>query len=212
MKATLAFVKLNLKLALRERPVLFFNYIFPLVFFFFFAQFMHASSGSITQIVTMVLVIGVFGNGLFGAGIRSVADREANILRRYKVAPISPLPILFASIITGWILYLPTVVLLIALSHLLYHMALPLALVSLLLFISIGAMVFRSIGLIIAAVANSTAESTIMVQLLYMPMLFFSGTTIPMSVLPGWLQIAAQFLPSAYLLSGLQGIMLQQES
>ena len=59
---------------------------------------------------------------------------------------------------------------------------------------------------------NSTAESTILVQLLYMPMLFFSGTTIPSRILPNWLQIAAQFLPSAYLLSGLQAIVLQQES
>ena len=30
----------------------------------------------------MVVVIGVLGNGLFGAGIRAVQERELNILRR----------------------------------------------------------------------------------------------------------------------------------
>jgi len=45
----------------------------------------------------MVTVIGILGNGLFGAGIRAVQERETNILRRYKVAPISPLPLLVAS-------------------------------------------------------------------------------------------------------------------
>ena len=39
-----------------------------------------------------MLVIGVLGNGLFGAGMRAVMDREAGILRRFKVTPITPLP------------------------------------------------------------------------------------------------------------------------
>jgi len=38
------------------------------------------------------------GNGFFGAGIRAVQEREQNILRRYKVTPITPLPILGASL------------------------------------------------------------------------------------------------------------------
>ena len=49
----------------------------------------------------MVLVIGILGNGLFGAGMRAVQEREENILRRYKVAPITPVPMLVASMVTG---------------------------------------------------------------------------------------------------------------
>ena len=37
MNAFLAFLKIDLKLALRNRAVLFFNYLFPLMFFFIFA-------------------------------------------------------------------------------------------------------------------------------------------------------------------------------
>ena len=71
--------------------MIFFNYLFPLIFFFVFAQAYRASEGGvITQVVTMVSVIGILGNGLFGAGMRAVQERENNILRRYKVAPISP--------------------------------------------------------------------------------------------------------------------------
>ena len=36
MKAFLAFLKIDLKLARRNRAVLFFNYLFPLMFFFIF--------------------------------------------------------------------------------------------------------------------------------------------------------------------------------
>ena len=57
--------------------------------------------------------------------MRSVADREANILRRFKVTPISPLPILVAAMASGWLLYLPVPILLVALAHFLYAMPLP---------------------------------------------------------------------------------------
>jgi len=73
MKAFLALLKIDLKLASRNRAVLFFNYFFPLAFFFIFAQMFGANQGSaILQVVAMVIVLGILGNGLFGAGMRAV--------------------------------------------------------------------------------------------------------------------------------------------
>src|SRR6516225_9564530 len=95
MKPYLALIKIDLKLAMRNRTVLFFNWLFPLIFFFIFAQSSHAEQGgAITEIVAMVATIGVIGNGLFGAGMRAAQERENNTLRRYKVTPIGPLPLL----------------------------------------------------------------------------------------------------------------------
>src|ERR1700730_7847783 len=110
IKSFLAHAEINLKLTYRDRTVIFFNYLFPLIFFFIFAQLFHAEQGgAIIQVLTMVLSIGILGSGFFGAGIRAVQEREANILRRFKVAPITPVPLLLASIVMGVILYLPTV-------------------------------------------------------------------------------------------------------
>lgn len=213
MKAYLALIKITLKLAMRERSVLFFNYLFPLIFFFAFGQFMGAKAGgTLTRVISMVLVIGVLGSGLFGAGMRTVAEREANILRRYKVTPISPLPILVANIVSGWVLYMPAVLLILGLSHFIYGMPWPANTGSLLLLVSVGICTFRALGLIIASVANSMAESNILIQLLYMPMLFISGATIPISLMPSYMQAAAQFLPASYLNSGIQRILLRGET
>ena len=80
--------------------MLFFNYLFPFIFFFAFAELFHAGTGEgIAYFVGTVLTMGILGNGLWGAGMRSVQDREANILRRFKVTPISPLPLLVASMV-----------------------------------------------------------------------------------------------------------------
>src|SRR5258708_2304527 len=92
MKAFLAFLKIDLKLARRNRAVLFFNYLFPLIFFFAFGFAFGRYGSGILLVVTMVTTIGILGTGFFGAGMRAVQEREENILRRYKVAPITPLP------------------------------------------------------------------------------------------------------------------------
>lgn len=50
------------------------------------------------------------------------------------------------------------------------------------------------------------------VQMLYMPMMFLSGAAIPASLLPRWTQTLAQFIPASYLVSGIEGISVQHES
>jgi imidazolonepropionase-like amidohydrolase/ABC-type multidrug transport system permease subunit len=212
MKAYQALIALDLKLALRQRSVIFFNYLFPLIFFFVFAQAFHAERGSaMTVVLAMVIIIGILGNGLFGAGIRAVQEREANILRRYKVTPISPIPLLVASTVTGWILFLPYVLLMFALAHFAYGMPWPINLRALLILVTLGIVGFRAIGLILAAVANSMAESQILVQLIYLPMLFLSGATFPTSLFPPWLLEVTQFLPATYLVTGVQSMLLRRE-
>ncbi len=213
MNAFLALLKIDLKLASRNRAVLFFNYFFPLIFFFVFAQMFDAHQGSaILQVVTMVIVLGILGNGLFGAGMRAVQEREENVLRRYKVTPITPVPLLAASMITGVVLFAPSVILILFLAHQFYGMAVPGHLVSLLLFVCLGAIAFRSLGLIIAAVVNSSQESNILIQPIYMAMLFLSGATIPITYMPHWLQNITQFIPATYLMTGIGGIMQRGET
>lgn len=214
MKAYLALTQTWLRLALRDKQVLFFNYLFPLIFFFFFAMMLRAERGGavITMIVTNVLVIGVLGNGFFGAGIRAVQDREQNILRRFKVAPITPLPMLGASLTIGLLLFVPSILLTFGLARVLYGMTLPARPLSVLVFLLVGAAAFRAMGLIIAAVSNSVGESNLLVQCLYMPMMFLSGAMFPTSVMPRWTQTLSTFVPSSYLVSGVQSIVTQGDT
>jgi imidazolonepropionase-like amidohydrolase/ABC-type multidrug transport system permease subunit len=212
MKPYKALIALDLKLALRQKSVIFFNYLFPLIFFFIFGQAMHAERGAaMTVVISMVLIIGILGNGLFGAGIRAVQEREANILRRYKVTPITPAPLLVASIVTGWILYMPNVILIFTLAHFLYGMPWPQSMPSILIFTTIAICGFRSIGLILASVVNSMQESQLLVQLIYLPMLFLSGATFPLAMFPAWLLIITQFVPATYMVTGIQGMLLRNE-
>lgn len=213
MKAILAQIRMNLRLTRRDPSVLFFGYAFPLIFFFVFAiAFRAEQGGAIAQVVASVVVIGILGNGLFGGGIRMVMDREANILRRFKVAPITALPILISSLVVSLVTYLPSVLLMFAIAHFYYKMPVPQEWPSLALFIVLAIVAFRALGGIVASVANSMQESQIIIQMMYFPMMFLSGATFPLTFFPNWLQIVSQFIPSTHLFTGVQGILLRKES
>ena len=213
MRAYIAFFRNNMRLTMRDRSVLFFNYLFPLIFFFAFVELFHAGTGQgVAYFVGTVLTMGILGNGLWGAGMRAVQEREGNILRRFKVTPISPLPILVASMLSGWLPYLPVIALIAGLAHTMYAMPLPAHLISLVAMASLGVCAFRAIGLILAAVTNTMAEANILIQVLYMPMLFLSGVTIPLSILPAWAQTLAEFMPATYLVTGFQGIFFRNQT
>ncbi len=103
-------------------------------------------------------------------------------------------------------------ILIVLLAHVIYSMPYPGQPISFFVFVSLGVLAFRALGSIIASVVNSMQESQILIQILYFPMLLLSGATIPLAVMPIWLQIVAQFIPSTYLATGLQGILLGQET
>jgi imidazolonepropionase-like amidohydrolase len=83
--------------------------------------------------------------------------------------------------------------------------------VAVLVFITVAVAGFRSIGLIIASVVNSMQESQLIVQLIYLPMLFLSGATFPLSMFPPWLLTITQFVPATYMVTGIQGMLLRSE-
>jgi ABC-type multidrug transport system permease subunit len=209
MKQYLAIIAMDIKLALRLRAVIFFNYLFPMIFFFTFATVLRGESGAMTFVVTMSVTLGVLGSGFFGAGIRAIQERELGILRRYKVTPITPAPLLVGSMVTGWAIFIPYIVLLLLMAHFLYQMPLPSHFFELLVFISLGLIAFRSLGLVIASVANTMQEGTILVQLFYFPMLLLSGATFPADKFPKVMRIIHNFVPATYLVQGMRNMMLK---
>ena len=209
MKIYLALIKIDLKLALRMRSVIFFNYLFPLMFFFIFASLFggRKDPNAMIRVLAMVIPLGVVGNGLFGAGMRAIQEREMGILRRYKVTPITPAPLLVASMVTAWFVFIPYILVVLSISHFYYHLPWPSNWGSLLIFITLGLVAFRSLGMVIASTANNMQEGQILIQLCYFPMIFLSGATIPTEIFPPILRTISNFVPSTYLVRGIREML-----
>jgi ABC-type polysaccharide/polyol phosphate export permease len=212
-RAFRALLRVDLRLTFRKRAVLFFNYLVPIATFFVLCELLHADRDPsvASRVVTRLLVVGAVANGFFGAGMRAVQEREADILRRFKAAPIGPLPILCASLLSGVVLFVPAAACVLALGRVVYGMPLPESMPALALLIGLGVVAFRAVGLIVASVVSSTQESQIMMQLLYVPMLLLSGVTIPIEALPAWAARASRLLPTAALFSGFKAVFFRGE-
>lgn len=213
MKAYIALLRIDLLLTLRKPSVFFFNYAVPIASFFAFAELLHADRNPriAARIVATLLVVGAIANGFFGAGMRAVQEREADILRRFKAAPIGPLPILCASLASGVALYVPAAALVFALAHFIYGAPVPPSVGSLVVLMLLGVLAFRALGLIVASAVRGTQESQIFMQLLYVPMLLLSGATVPAANLPAWAVRVGRLTPSAALYTGFEGIFFRGE-
>ena len=214
MKAYIEFIKHEIRMSRRHPVALIVTLLFPVAYFIVFAEVFHLRKTPVSagSFMCMSLVVGILGNGLWAAGMRAVSERENNILRRFRVLPISPMPILCASIIGGWLVFFVLVPILCIVAWGVYRVTIPAHFMSFLVFVSLAMMAFRAMGLIVASGSNSAQEATVLMQFLYIPMLFLSGATMPLAMLPGWLQTLSRFTPGYELLSGTQSIFVGGQS
>jgi len=80
-------------------------------------------------------------------------------------------------------------------------------LLSLFVLVTVGTVSFASLGLVVASVTNTMQETQVLNQLIWLPLIFLSGATLPIAYLPKVAQGVAVFLPATYLVTGLQGAM-----
>jgi hypothetical protein len=76
--------------------------------------------------------------------------------------------------------------------------------------VTFGITTFAALGLIVASVTNTMQETQLINQLLWWAFLLLSGATIPLPILPGWLQQVALFVPATYLVAGFQTVMINR--
>jgi ABC-2 type transport system permease protein len=181
------------------------------VFFFLYGSvFAKGNPQIVTLLMGPVLSLTVMGT-FWGLSMQLVTWREQGILRRFRLAPITPAEMIASSIIANYALILPTVLLELVLARFVYRVSGFGNLPSLFVLVVLGITSFGALGLIIASVTNTMQETQIINQLLWFAFLFLSGATVPLAVLPHIVQRIGLFLPATYLVSGLQRGMVQNE-
>jgi len=195
---------MRVRLALRNKMFFFFSFGMPLVFFFLYAAvFAKSDPMQVAYLLGPVLGLNVMGS-FWGLSAALVMFREQGILRRFHVSPVTELDMLLSSICANYALALPTVLVELLLARFMFHVPTLGNISSLWLLISIGIISFGSLGLVIASVTNTMQETQVLNQLLWLPLIFLSGATIPFMFLSNAVQHIALFLPATYLVHGLK--------
>jgi ABC-2 type transport system permease protein len=204
IRNTWILTKIRVRLAMRNRTFLFFSLIMPLGFLFFFVTiFSKGDTAWTAYILGAILTMTVMGS-FWGLSVQLVMFREAGILRRFRLAPLGAGPMLASSILSNYILVLPSVAIEILVTKFALHMQGWGNLWAIFLLVTIGSATFSSFGLIVASVTNTMQETQVINQVIWTAFLFLSGATVPLARFPHWIQGASLFMPATYLATGLE--------
>ena len=198
----------RVRLALRNRIFIFFSLVMPLGFLFLYmVAFVQGNLRAVPYLLGAVLGLTVMGS-FWGLSVQLVMWREQGILRRFRLAPVGAGAMISSSIISNYFLMWPTVIIEFLVARWIFKMNTWGNLWDIFLLITVGTATFAALGLIVASVTNTMQETQVINNVIWFAFLFLSGATIPLFLLPGWIQRVALFLPATFLVSGLESAML----
>ncbi len=209
MKHFLTLTRMRIQLTLRNKMFLFFSVIMPFGFFFLYAGvFAKGVPHVVRFFLGPVIALAVMGS-FWGLSAALVTFREQGILRRFHVTPVTASDMLASSIVANYVLTLPTVAAELLFARLIFHVTDFGNLLSFTVLVTVGVVSFASMGLIVASVTNTMQETQVLNQLIWLPLIFLSGATMPLPYLPKVAQSFGVFLPATYLVWGLQDAIFQ---
>lgn len=213
MKRYGVLLKNELKLNIRDMNMVIFAIAMPLAVlvvlgFLYGAKpaFPGADYTFLEQSFGAVCTISICAGGLMGLPLVVSEYREKKILKRFHVTPVSP-ALLLGVELTIYMLYCAvSLVTLAVTARLIWGMTLRGSAAGFLASWLLTMVSTLSIGLLVGGLAKNAKQAGVMASLMYFPMLLFSGTTLPLEVMPPALRRVVELFPLT------QGITLMKNT
>lgn len=201
MKRFFTFLKTELRLSVRDMNMVIFAVIMPLIVFVILGivnggkpAYDGADYTFLEQSFGAVGAIAICASGLMGLPLAVSGLRELKILKRLRVTPVSPVFILGIELLM-YVIYCAVSLATLAVAALLFGVKLHGSLLAFLGSWLLTMLSTLSIGMLVGGVAKDTKQASIIASILYFPMLVFSGTTLPIEVMPKAMQKIVGFFP-----------------
>ncbi len=201
MKRFFIFLKTELRLSIRDMNMVIFAVIMPLIVFVILGMVNGAKPAYdgadytfLEQSFGAVGAIAICASGLMGLPLAVSGLREMKILKRLRVTPVSPLLILSAEL-AMYIIYCAVSLATLSVAALLWGVRLHGSLLAFLGSWALTMLSTLSVGMLVGGVAKDTKQASVIASVLYFPMLVFSGTTLPIEVMPTAMQKIVSIFP-----------------
>jgi ABC-2 type transport system permease protein len=205
--------QIDIKLYLREPSGMFFTLIFPVGMMLLLGALNgnapHKDWGGYGMIDLMLpgyIALIIATTGLPALIITMAAARERGILRRLRATPLFPQTILTAQVLTLLIMTMIGVSILILTARLVWHVRFDGNPFSVFVAFLLGSFSFFSLGFVLAGFASTARTGLMLSNIVFYPMIFLSGATIPVEAFPKWLHRYMQLLPLYHVVSLVKGL------
>jgi ABC-2 type transport system permease protein len=183
--------RVEVKLLLREGSF-FITMVIPLFVLVIFGISVEGSD-TVLPAITMAIVVAL--KALYEVPTSLGTYRERGILRRLSTTPASPAALLAAQLVVQLLLMAATVAILLGVATFALGLGLPRHGLWAMLAFVLGTAAMFAIGLFIAAVTPNARVATGIGVLLYFPLAFLGGVTIPRELMPPLLARIGEFTP-----------------
>jgi len=201
------------KLFLREPMAAFFTLAFPLMLLFLFGSIygneptpFFGGYGSVDVSVPAYTAMIIATSGLLSLVIAMASYREHGILRRLKATPLRPQAILGAQVIVIFLMTALGMALLVIAGKMVYGLRFAGNPLSVFAAFVLSCMSFFALGFVLAGLLPTARTAQIVGMVLFYPMIFLSGATLPREILPESMQKFAQVLPLTHVVTLLRGL------
>jgi ABC-2 type transport system permease protein len=205
-------LKTELLLYTRSRELAFFTFLLPMIFYVLLGS--TYGDNTVDGVKgTRFLEAGMIGYGAIsiafaGLAIVLVIRRENGILKRLRATPL-PAAVYISSVLGAFLLaFAVEVIGLVVIGRVLFGVALPDRIGSLVLALLLGAVSFCGLGIGVTSLMRSAEGASAVVNAIYLPMSFISGSFFSPRHFPSVLRAIADVLPLTYFLRLVRNVML----
>jgi ABC-2 type transport system permease protein len=140
--------------------------------------------------------------------VAAASYREQGILRRLQLTPLSPAAVLAAQVAVLFAMTALGMALLVIVAKLTYGLRFHGSVVNVAAAFTLGSLSMFSLGFVLAGLAPTTRTAQTVGMVLFFPMLFLSGATIPLEAMQGAMREYVKVLPLTHVVSLLRGLWL----
>lgn len=159
-------------------------------------------------LVPGILAMSLMQLGLFGTAQPLVSLRERGVLRRLGATPLPRSTLLATQIAFRLTLGMTQTAILLGLGKVVFGVSMGDNLPLLAFVAFMGALMFVSLGFVIASISRTVDSAAGISQLINFPMMFLSGIFFPVSFVPSFLYPVVAALPLTYLSDALREVMI----
>ncbi len=213
MKAFLTLTGIELRLAMRNPIYMFFALAFPVLMMALFGGMygnqpspFYGGRGAVDMLTPAYIAMVVAVSGLMGLPLQLADYRQRKVLKRYEATPLGKATIMWPHFIVNGLVCALGIILLIIVGFAFFGLHFYGNLFYFILALLLSMLSIFSIGFLIAAVVPNSNAAIGVAYLVYFPMLFLSGATIPLQIMPPAVKAISQFLPLTYCVDLLQGV------
>lgn len=199
----------------RSRELAFFTFLLPVVFFLILAS-AYGDEDIEGEDGYLYLLAGMIGYGaaataFAGLALLLVNRREAGLLKRLRATPLPGSTYIVAVLGSIVFVFFLEAVALIVLARLAFDVALPDEQLSLVLALALGAAAFAALGIGLTAFIRSAEGSSAVVNAIYLPLAFISGSFFSADAFPQVLRAIAELLPLVHFIRLVRDVMVFSE-